>query len=158
MLSVVVIVAVALAVLLPFQLNHYRDAKDNGASALRKQGQVAANQAAVELTSPTAADANSYVKDLLTRSTGSFKDQLAQMATTLESTVKDAGVTATATVSASGVKSVDVKKRTVAVALTVVQTLKNKAAPKGEPRYYRMLVTMVKRSDDWLVSDIRFVA
>jgi hypothetical protein len=156
--AALVVAVVALAVLVPFQIRSYNHARSNSETALRQQATVAITTAVVELTSPSAATADTYVKDMLSRSTGPFKDQLAQIATTFASTVKKAGVTATATVASSGISSLNVKDRKVSMLVAVVQELKNNQTPKGEPRYYRLKVVAEKKGDRWLISDMRFVA
>ena len=157
-LAALVLAAVGLGGLLPFQIHSYHQAKDNSESALRTQAIITADGAVLALTTPTSTGADKYVSDLISRATGSFKDQLAQIATTLESTVKQAGVTATATLGATAVVSIDAKKKTVVLLVTATQTLKNTADPTGEPRYYRLQVTTVKLGGAWKISDMRFVA
>jgi len=158
LIAVLAVLAVVAIASLPHQLSQRREARDNSEAALRRQAVVAVSEAVVELTSPQSGKANSYVKDLLAKATGSFKAELSQMAKTLESTVQQANVKATSTVSSSAVTSVNMKEKSVVVLLTVTQNLTNKAAPRGEPRYYRMRVSTVKRHDKWLISDMRFVA
>ncbi|MCW2784726.1 MAG: hypothetical protein JWP74_1243 [Marmoricola sp.] len=156
--AVLVVAVIALAVLVPFQIRSYNHARSNNETALRQQATVAITTAVVELTSPSAATADTYVKDMLSRSTGAFKDQLGQIAQTFASTVKSAGVTATATVASSGISSLNVKDRKVTMVVAVVQELKNNQTPKAEARYYRLRVVAEKTGDRWLISDMRFVA
>jgi hypothetical protein len=43
------------------------------------------------------------------------------------------------------------------VGIAAKATVKNKSAPKGEPRNYRLTVTVVKVDNKWLVSGLTFV-
>ena len=43
------------------------------------------------------------------------------------------------------------------VGIAAKATVKNKASPKGEPRNYRLTVTVEKIGDRWLVSGLTFV-
>jgi hypothetical protein len=142
-----IVIAVGLGVLLPFQISAYHRAKSENETTLRAEAVVAANHAAP-----------SYVSHLLKVATGSFKDQLAQIASTLQSTVQQAGVNASATVGEIAVVSTNKKSKTLVLLLTAQQTLKNKSVPKGERRDYRLRVTTTKQRGTWLISDMRFVA
>lgn len=153
-----VVVFLALLVLLPFAVVRHRTAEDNSAASLRAQALVAVDDAVVDLMSPQEGASDSYVKGLLSRSTGAFRDQVRQLADTLQKTMAEADVRATATVSASAVSSVDAKKREAVVIVAIQQQLKNKQAPQGEPRYYRLRVDAKKIGSRWLMSDMRFVA
>ena len=43
------------------------------------------------------------------------------------------------------------------VGIAAKATVKNKSSPKGEPRNYRLTVTVVKVGNRWLVSGLTFV-
>lgn len=155
--AVLLVVTIGLAVLLPFQLDRRQDAHDNSDAALLKQGTFAANDFVILLTSPSASDAASYVEKLRDRSTGAFGSQLEDFAKKLEQTVQSQDVEASARVLSSGVASFDAEEGTMALAVSVVQTLTNKSSDEEQIRPYRMRITLVRDGGDWLVSDARFV-
>jgi len=153
---ILAIVVLGMAALLPVQIDRRHEAFDNSEVALLRQGTLAANDFVVLLTSPSASDAAGYVTELRKRSTGAFNSQLEDFAKKLEQTVQSQHVEASARVLSSGVASFDAES-TIAVAVSVVQTLSNKTSDKEQVRPYRMRITLVRESGEWLVSDARFV-
>lgn len=147
----------ALAVLLPFQIRSFGETKANSEEALRKQATVAITSAVIALTSPSGRNADTYVKDMVSRSTGSFRSDLLDIAKLFEKTVREAKVSATSRVASAGMTDLDVRARKASMIVAVTQDLSNKRTPKGEPRYYRFEVKAEKQGDRWLIYGMRFV-
>ena len=147
------LVVTALATLVVLQANtarHDSSRKDGRAAAV-----AAARAEVTTLTSVTSTGAAGQIKQLLDGATASFKDNLSQFATSLQSALNQDKVTSTGTVAESGV--VSQSGDTVVVIIAVTATVKNSSVPAGEPRNYRLKVTMQKSGSRWLVSDLAFV-
>lgn len=158
--AVVAALAVLAVVLLVLVLNQ-PDVKrvDDKAtfSSLEKGALAAARQEVVKLTTLSPKTAKAQVKSLLGDATGSFRKDLSKIASQLEQAVVKAKVTTQGKIVESGVQSTNSDQQTVTVLVAASQQVKNASAPDGEPRSYRMTVTMQRTNGKWLVANMAFV-
>ena len=85
-------------------------------------------------------------------STSEFTGQYNKMVDALRSLVTDGRGQATATVSNIGVESVD--ESSAVVLAFVDQEAKNVVAPEGKSQKYRMVVTLERDGDRWIVDNV----
>lgn len=85
-------------------------------------------------------------------STSEFTGQYNKMVDALRSLVTDGQGQATATVSNIGVESVD--ESSAVVLAFVDQEAKNVVAPEGKSQRYRMVVTLERDGDRWIVDNV----
>lgn len=85
-------------------------------------------------------------------STSEFTGQYNKMVDALRSLVTDGQGQATATVSNIGVESVD--ESSAVVLAFVDQEAKNVVAPEGKSQKYRMVVTLERDGDRWIVDNV----
>jgi Mce-associated membrane protein len=151
------VLGVAVGVLVAYgavQLDDVRSAR--ALDRARSEALQAADHIVVGVTSMSAATGDRDVKALLTSATGSFREQFSQQATTFEQVLKQSNVTSIGKVVEAGIVTADRHKAAVLTAVTA--TVKNSAAPTGEQRVYRMLVSLELTRGRWLVSGLEFVA
>lgn len=116
----------------------------------------AARNAGAVLTTIDQATAEQDIQAVVDASTGEFGDLFRSNTEAYVGVVRDGEVSSTGKVEEAGLQSIegDTAKALVAVSSTV----KNKAVPEGEPRYYRMLIQLQHQDDGrWLVSQVEFV-
>ncbi|MEV7397079.1 hypothetical protein [Aeromicrobium sp. NPDC092404] len=117
-----------------------------------------ANRAVLLLVSITKDNADRNLDDLLelTETGTGFRENLAQLAKTFQQTVEAGKVTSTGEVTSAGlVRMTDTSARVVVAASAVVV---NVDAPDGEPRNYRMSVSLKRVDGTWKISNMEFVA
>ncbi len=156
-LAVLLVGLAVLALLQTLALRHQRDLE--GAPDTRPPAVVAAMAAAssevVTLLTVQHASATADLKRLLDGSTAAFHDQLEKQAKSFQKALTAGQVTSTGSVVAAALVSMTDNNAVVGIAAKA--TVKNKASPRGEPRNYRLTVTVVKIGNRWLVSGLTFV-
>ncbi len=115
----------------------------------------AGRQAAVDLTTITANDAESDVKRILDAATGAFYDDFQKRAPQFVDVVKQAQSNSVGTVTAAGIESGDANQARVLVAVTVKTVLAG--AAEQPPRGWRMRISLQMVDDDAKVADVQFV-
>jgi Mce-associated membrane protein len=95
------------------------------------------------------------LKKLLAGATAGFHDQLEQQASSFQKALAQGQVTSTGSVAAAALVSMSGKSATVDIAAKA--TVKNTASPSGDPRNYRLTVTVEQVNGHWLVSGLSFV-
>ena len=88
--------------------------------------------------------------------TGAFREQFISASGSFGDVLSTGQVESTGEVKEAGIVTAD-DNHAVALA-AVASTVKNTEAPNGEIRVYRMKVTLDAVNDQWLVSDVEFVA
>ncbi|WP_040795751.1 hypothetical protein [Nocardia higoensis] len=88
--------------------------------------------------------------------TGTFRDQFTGTGATFTTVLEQGKVESTGHAEEVALLDVDDTKATTLAA--VVSTVKNTEAPEGQPRVYRMKVTLESSSGTWLVSNVEFVS
>lgn len=156
-----IVALIVLAVVLLVSIGNQPEVKSANSKAsfnsLEQNGMFAARQEVLKLTTLSTANADAQIKSLLADATGSFRDNLSQIATALKKAVVNQKVTTVGRVSESGVVSSDAATSTVTVLVAAEQQVKNASVPAGEPRTYRLMVKMQKVKTKYLVADMAFV-
>lgn len=156
-LAVVVALAVIAIALIGFGIVSYLRVHDADVSAQRRTAAAdAARQVVVNLTSVDQATAQRDIQRVVDGATGTFRDQFSQQAGAYQKMLLDSQVSSAGKVVESGVTSIDGDKAVVLAAATA--TVKNKDAPAGEQRVYRMRLSLQNENDRWMVSKLEFVA
>ncbi|GAC1381404.1 MAG: hypothetical protein NVSMB48_09380 [Marmoricola sp.] len=117
---------------------------------------TAAERLVEAVTSVDADNLSADIDAVLDLATGDFKDQFASQRASYLDAVTKAKVSSVGRVVESGVVSSSAKEVVVLVAAS--STISNPKATDGDKRAYRMKVTVVHRSDKWLVSELELVA
>lgn len=149
-LGVVAAVLLGFGVLQFLEVRSGYQADDRRAEAVR-----VANQVVTTLTSVSQDTAKQDIERLLRDATGPFRDQFARQAELFRSVVTTSRVSSAGQVVEAGVSSMDDETAVVLVAATA--TVKNKEAPKGQRRVYRMQVTLQRDGDRWLAANLELV-
>ena len=157
--AVLVLALAAAGLLLARSIRHYDDVIDQH-RATRPAGQRAAaidaaRREVVNLLTVSDKTSSQNLKALLDGSTANFHKQLLSAAKSFQQALSKGKVSSTGTVAAAGVVSSSPRAAVVAVAAKGI--VKNSSSPKGEPRNYRLTVTVQRVGHRWLVSDLRFV-
>jgi Mce-associated membrane protein len=153
---VIVALTAVVAVLATFGVVEWHRVRSADAlNSARAQAVQAADGIVLRLTSMTAASGDADVAALLNSATGSFRDQFSQEATSFEQVLKKSNVSSVGRVAEAGI--VTSARTHAAVLVAVTATVKNSAVPAGQQRNYRMLVSVQRDGDHWLVSDLEFV-
>ncbi len=101
-------------------------------------------------------DMDPLIAKVLAGSTGTFKEQYERAKVTLKSSAQDSQAISTGKVVAVGISDIDDSDAVVFVAAdSQVQNKSTKGA--AQPRYYRLKLTMVRKGDVWLTSNLQFV-
>jgi Mce-associated membrane protein len=102
-------------------------------------------------------DMDPLIAKVLAGATGPFKSQYDGAKVNLKASAQTAQAVSTGKVLSTGVSEIDAKNAVVFIAAN--SEVKNKSTKgKAEPRYYRLKLTMTKKSGDWLMSDLQFVS
>lgn len=150
-LGVVIAVLVAGAVVSGLQvLGDRADQKGREAAAR------AAERQALALVSVSARTTDEDLEGLLDGATDAFRDDVEKYAGAFRKAVREGAVTATGSVSSSGVVSFTEDRARVLVAAR--GTVRNRTSKKAQPRSYRLQVDLERVSGRWLVSGLEFVA
>ncbi len=96
------------------------------------------------------------IEAVLSGATGDFKEQYESQREKLTSEAVRTEATSTAEVVALGVGALDSDSATVLLAANSTITNK-KTGHKGQVRYYRLRLDLVRKGDRWLTHDVRFV-
>lgn len=88
--------------------------------------------------------------------TGTFKEQYEGAKVNLKASAQQARAVSTGQVLSVGIADIDDSS---AVAFVAANSQVTNASTKGkpQPRYYRLKLTMVRKGDAWLTSDLQFV-
>jgi len=116
---------------------------------------AAATNAAVNLTTISAAEPERDIDRILDSSTGPFHDDFQARSEPFIEAVKQAQSTSTGTVTAAGIESQSGDQTQVLVAVSVTTTLPG--APKSDPRSWRMRITVKEVDHAAKVSNVQFV-
>jgi Mce-associated membrane protein len=112
-------------------------------------------QAALDLTTISAANADTDVARILDSSTGTFHDDWAQRAPSFVEVVKKAQSKSEGSVTAAGLESLESDRARVLVAVAVKTSTVD--APEQKPRAWRMRIDVQKVGDDTKVANVEFV-
>lgn len=115
----------------------------------------AARQGVVALTSLDFSRAEQDVARVLEHSTGAFRDDFAGRAQDFTSVIQQSQVATAGTVNAAAVESMTEDSAVVLIAATSQVT--NSAGAQGEPRAWRLSVTMTREGDTIKMSKVEFV-
>lgn len=96
------------------------------------------------------------IEAVLSGATGDFREQYESQREKLTSEAVRTEATSTAEVVALGVGALDDDSATVLLAANSTITNK-KTGDKGQMRYYRLRLDLVREGDRWLTRDVRFV-
>lgn len=101
-------------------------------------------------------DMDPLIAKVLAGSTGSFKQQYDRAKVNLKASAQQARAVSTGKVLHVGVGDIDATDAVVFVAAD--SKVRNKSTKgKSQPRYYRLKLTMVRKGDTWLTSNLQFV-
>jgi Mce-associated membrane protein len=114
-----------------------------------------AKQVVVNLTTLRKDTAKNDIDRILSGTTGDFRTQFVTAADSFQKALVDGHVDTTGVVDEAGLVAADGSHATVLIAAT--STVKNTDTPQGQPRVYRMKVTL-EHATSWLVSNVEFVA
>lgn len=96
------------------------------------------------------------IAKVLAGATGTFKEQYDRTKVTLKASAQQSEALSTGKVLSVGISDIDDGNAVVFVAADSQVT--NKATKgKPQPRYYRLKLTMVRKDDRWLTSNLQFV-
>jgi Mce-associated membrane protein len=134
-----------------------------GVRAVGESSQVAERSAVLQkaetvaddLTTIGGANAQEKIDALLAAATGDFRNQLVGYSTVFRAVLEQGKVESKGSVSASAVESFDADHAVVLV--TVATTVTNTEIPSGQPRAYRLAVTMQRTGGHWLASAVDVV-
>ena len=87
--------------------------------------------------------------------TGEWGEQLAGQADSFSRAVRDAGVTSRGDITGAAIEHADGATATALV--TAAATVRNRQAPDGEARSYRIAMDVVRADERWLVTKLDFV-
>ena len=150
-LGVLVTVLAVVVVWLAAVWQDGRAAEDDRAAAVS-----AARQAVLTMTTVDPVRAVDSFRQLTESATGGFAQQLQSQSEGFVQGVQQAGVISRSTITESGFVEGDDQRATVLVSADSV--VQNAQVPDGEPRQYRMVLTMAKRGDAGLVAGLACAA
>ncbi|MDR3664136.1 MAG: mammalian cell entry protein [Mycobacterium sp.] len=114
-----------------------------------------ARQAAVNLTTINYTEADADIKRILDSATGAFRDDFQQRSQPFVEVVKQARSKSEGTVTEAGLESASGDQAQVLLAVSVKTSLS--AAPAGQPRNWRMRISVEKVGDGAKISNVQFV-
>ena len=96
------------------------------------------------------------IAKVISGATGTFKEQYEGAKVQLKSSAEQAKAVSTGKVRSVGIADIDDRN---AVAFVAADSQVTNASTKGrpQPRYYRLKLTMVRKGDAWLASNLQFV-
>jgi Mce-associated membrane protein len=121
----------------------------------QEQALATARQAAVNLTTVSPTTAAQDLQRVIAGATGTFRDQYAQQEKTIDHVITASQVTSTSQANSAGLVSYTSDSAVALVAISA--NVRNKQTPNGQPRAYRMRITLKRTNADWLVSSMEFV-
>ena len=132
---------------------------DNGGDAvseqMRTQAVETASDYAIKLSSFDYRDLNKNKDSIASMSTSDFASKYSEMVSALTEIVTNGKGEATAEVPHAAVESISDSE--AKVVLFVNQTAKNVVAPEGKNQPYRMLVSLKRSDDRWLVDNVETI-
>ncbi|MFD2473567.1 hypothetical protein [Amycolatopsis silviterrae] len=150
------VVGVLIVALIAFGTVWYLRIHAADADAQRRTAVLdAARQSAVNITSIDKNAAQQGIQRIVDGATGEFKDQFSQQANAYQQMLASSQVVSAGKVAEAGIVELTGDRAVVLAAATA--TVKNKDAPAGEQRVYRMRLTLQDESGRWLVSKLEFV-
>ncbi|ALL79892.1 hypothetical protein AD006_31720 (plasmid) [Pseudonocardia sp. EC080610-09] len=126
-----------------------------GGSGADEPALVAARQTVTDLLTIDPGTADETMRRLSDGATGEFGDQVDDRSGMFAGAIRDADVSSTGSVTAAGVAERGSGRAVVLVAAE--STVRNAQVPDGEPRQYRMRLTVEEDGGRWLVSRLEFV-
>lgn len=115
-----------------------------------------ARQVAAALTNVDAKSVDRDVERLMRGTTGDFKRQFGRQSQAFRQVITKDRVSSSGTVTEAALSRMEGNS---AVALTAVQAkVRNAASPEGQQRQYRFRLTLQRKADKWLVSNLEFVS
>ncbi|MDQ2708223.1 MAG: hypothetical protein M3Z25_11545 [Actinomycetota bacterium] len=132
------------------------DHQVTSADAERAVAVDTARQVATNLTTITSDSAAGQIDALSKASTGSFKDQIVDYSAIFQAVVKQGNVASRGTITAAGIEKLAGDSASALV--TVSALLTSGQVPQGLPRSYRLLISLQRNGNDWLVSNVDFVS
>jgi Mce-associated membrane protein len=147
---VAVIASTAVAGWLGYREHQARQAQQQSELLIR-----VGRQGALNLTTIDYQHADSDVQRILDSATGSFYDDFSKRSKPFVEVVKKAQSKSVGTVTEAGLESQAGDEAQVMVAVSVVTT--NVGEPEGEPRHWRMRISVKKMGDEAKVSNVAFV-
>ena len=129
--------------------------KVSTAEASKSAALDTARQVATSLTTITPDNAAGQIDDLAKHSTGSFKDQIGGYSAMFQAVLKQGNVASRGTITAAGIEKMEGDAASALVAVSALIT--SGQVPQGQPRTYRLLVSLQRNGDQWLASNVDFV-
>jgi Mce-associated membrane protein len=135
-----------------FVSNHkMRAAETSRAAALDT-----ARGVATSLTTITPDNAPGQIDSLTKQATGSFKEQIAGYSAMFQAVLKQGNVASRGTITAAGIEKMEGDSASAIVAVSALIT--SGQVPQGQPRTYRLLVSLQRDGGQWLASNVDFVS
>jgi Mce-associated membrane protein len=127
------------------------DAANSGRQAALKT----ASTAVVDMITTDYQHPDEYIAKLKPLAAGQFLSTFVNAGKGLTSILQQGKVQTTGSVVSSGVQKYAGDTATITV--VAYETVKNTQTPQGSQRAYRMVLSMIKSGNQWLVSNVEFV-
>lgn len=144
--------ALAIALVAALALVGFQTYSANRANTLRQEALDTAREYAIILSSFDYQDLDRNKDKIASMSTEEFAGTYRTMVDSLRDVVADGQGQATATAVNVGVESIDDASATVLVFAD--QDAKNVATPQGNSQKYRMVLSLIRSNDQWLVNNV----
>lgn len=154
-LAVLLVAAIALAGYFGYEAFSGNDSDGAVTAQMRTQATDTARDYAIKLSSFDYRDLNKNRDAIASMSTENFAAKYSEMVSALTQIVTDGKGEATAEVPHAAVENIDAG--TATVLLFVNQKATNVVAPDGKNQPYRMLVTLKRSGDHWLVDNVETI-
>lgn len=133
----------------------YRGQQAHDIQAERDLYLQVARQSAVNLTTISYTDTDGFLQRIRESATGTFRDEFQKRSQPFVDVVKQAQSKSAGTVTEAALQSATDEQAQVLVAVSVITSIG--AAPQGDPRHWRMRISVQKTGDDAKVSNVVFV-
>ena len=133
-----------------------RDAVDDDLTSAQREVAEAARVEALAFLTVDHTDMDPLIDAVLAGATGDFAEQYESQRDTLTSEAIRTEATSTGEVVALGVGDLDDDSATVLVAANSTVT-NTSTGSKGQVRYYRLRLDLVREGERWLTSNVQFV-
>ena len=133
-----------------------RDAVDDDLTSAQREVAEAARVEALAFLTVDHTDMDPLIDAVLAGATGDFAEQYESQRDTLTSEAIRTEATSTGEVVALGVGDLDDDSATVLVAANSTVT-NTSTGDKGQVRYYRLRLDLVREGERWLTSNVQFV-
>lgn len=133
-----------------------RDGGDDELAAAQREVARAARTEAVAFLTVDHQDMDPLIDAVLAGATGDFAEQYAAQRDVLTREAVRTEATSTGEVVALGVGDLDADSATVLVAANSTVT-NTRTGPRGQVRFYRLRLDLVREDGRWLTSGVRFV-